>query len=192
MKPASIVSATALILSTSVVWAQGFPVYTSTGTLELSIDGNTTTYHTTSNTVPGQPGRLLQTANWRVFPPKMLGGVNLAPPGVMISMSARPSVEPDLEAPQLSITFSLDETTHALLTDAAMKVDYTVRQGPLAGTYQDTAPSLQIESVTPGSGDTLTLTGQVAGTLTREKSDTNGASDTLDYTASFTVTTHPH
>src|SRR5690606_31354914 len=114
---------TAVLLSaTGAAGQQALPQYESTGTIELAIDGKQATYHSTTNTVPGQPGRLVHTANWRTFPPMMMGGINMAPKGIMLSVTARPTVEPDPSAPHLKITFSLDENDYSLLDATPFEV----------------------------------------------------------------------
>ena len=49
-----------------------------------------------------------------------------------ISLSARPTVEPDPNAPELKITFSLNEGKHTLLETAPTEVSYTVKNGTLS------------------------------------------------------------
>jgi len=180
-----------VLLSGHSAWAQNLPVYESTGTIELAIDGKSSTYHTTSNTVPGQPGRMVHTANWRTFAPMMLGGINMAPPGVFISLSARPTVEPDPDAPQLKITFSIDDGNHTLLETAPTEVSYTIKNGALAGQYQHASGSLQILSVQAADNNTLKITGRAAGTLS-SKGGGKGARQELEYAAEFTVNAHRH
>src|SRR5690606_21645457 len=126
----------ALLSVTGPAGAQEFPQYESSGTIELAIDGKRATYHSTSNTVPGQPGRLVHTADWRKLPSMMLGGINIAPKGIMVSVSARPTIEPDPSAPQLKITFSLDESDYSLLEDTPFEVIYIIKEGLQAGDYQ--------------------------------------------------------
>lgn len=171
--------------------AQGLPVYESTGTIEFSVDGKPSTYYTTSNTVPNEPQRMVHTASWKVFPPMMLGGINMAPPGVFVSLVAQPGVEPDSAAPQLKITFSVDETSHTLLESAPFEVVYTVKEGELAGVYQHASGSLQIESVTPGGNDVLQIKGRATGTLAVKGKGKKKAGEPLNYQAEFTVEAHP-
>lgn len=180
-----------VLLPAANVWAQNLPVYTSTGTIELAIDGKSSTYHTTSNTVPGQPGRMVHTANWRTFAPMMLGGINMAPPGLFVSLSAHPTVEPDPDAPQLKITFSLDDANHTLLETAPTEVHYTIKNGALAGQYEQASGSLQILSVEATGNDILKITGRAAGTLS-SKAGGKGTGQELEYAAEFTVNAHRH
>ena len=127
MKKISMVAVAMAVCLTSGAWAQSMPVYESTGTLELVVEGKPATYHTTSNTVPNQPERRVDTARWRVSAPMMMGGVNIAPPGILVSLSARPAVEPDSSLPELRINFSLDENDHTLLESRPFEVIYTVK-----------------------------------------------------------------
>ncbi len=179
-----------LMLFSSVASAQKLPVYETTGTIALTLDGKQSTFHTTSNTVPGEPGRLVHTARWKVFPPMMMGGINMAPPGVFVSMSARPTVEPAHELPELKITFSVDPANYTLLELAPIEVIYTVQDGPLAGKYQYAAGSLNIESVTQVGPDVLKIVGSAAGTLARGRGGKKNAGPTLNYEATFTVHAH--
>lgn len=178
-----------LTLCGSPSWAQ-LPVYESTGTIQLDIDGKQSRFHSTSNTVPGQPGRMVHTANWRTSKPIMLGGVNLAPPGILISISARPTVEPDPDAPQLKMTFSLDENNYGLIETAPYEVSYTIKEGPKKGGYQHAAGTLDVQSATL-EGDLLTVTGRAAGTLVNTDKKT-GEKTELDYEADFVVHAHRH
>lgn len=182
---------TAVLLSaTGAAGAQELPQYESTGTIELAIDGKQATYHSTSNTVPGQPGRLVHTANWRTFPPMMLGGINMAPKGIMLSVTARPTVEPDPSTPQFKISFSLDENDYSLLDATPFEVIYTVREGSTAGEYKHVSGTLEIESATL-EGDVLHVVGTAKGTLGDTKNK-NGSGRTLDYEANFNVRAPKH
>lgn len=172
---------------TSGAWAQSMPVYESTGTLELLIEGKPATYHTTSNTVPNQPERRVNTAWWKVFEPMMLGGVNLAPPGVFVSLVSRPTVEPDVSSPELKITFSLDESDYTLLESAPVEVLYTVREGPLTGEYEYASGVLQIQSATPVGEKIMKITGMAAGTLKVRGKGKKGSERVLNYEADFSV-----
>lgn len=183
-------AAVALTLSHSIVWAQKLPAYASTGTVDLVMDGKESTYHTTSNTVPNEPGRMVHAARWKTFPPMMMGGVNMAPPGVFVSLSSRPTVEPGSDLPSLKITFSLDPDTFTLLESAPTEVIYVVQEGLMAGEYQQASGAIQIDSVTP-EADRLKITGRASGTLASKKggkkSSKKDADPRLDYQASFVV-----
>lgn len=171
----------------SGAWAQDMPVYESTGTVELVVDGKRATFYTTANTVPNQPERRVHTARWKVFAPMMLGGINMAPPGVSVSLTSRPAVEPDSSLPELKITFSLDENDHTLLESAAFEVIYTVKEGPLAGEYQHASGALQIQSATPVGEDVIKITGRAAGTLAAAGKGKKKSESGLDYEADFSV-----
>src|SRR5690606_18581156 len=154
----------ALLSTTGAAGAQELPQYESTGTIELAIDGKQATYHSTSNTVPGQPGRLVHTANWRTFPPMVMGGVNIAPKGIPLSVTAQPAVEPDASAAQLKLTFSLDENDYSLLDSSPFEVIYTIKEGRQAGDYQHAVGTLAVESASL-EGDVLHITGTAKGTF---------------------------
>lgn len=182
---------TAVLLSaTGAAGAQELPQYESIGTIELAIDGKQATYHSTSNTVPGQPGRLVHTANWRTFPPMMLGGINMAPKGIMLSVTARPTVEPDPSAPQLKITFSLDENDYSLLDSTPFEVIYTIKEGRQAGDYKHASGTLEIESAKL-EGDVLHVVGKAKGALAPAKNE-NGSGPTFNYEANFNVRAPTH
>jgi len=190
MKKPLLICASALAFCSPASWAQQYPVYESTGTVELTVKGEKATYHSTSNTIPGQPDKLVQTANWRTSAPMMLGGVNLAPPGILVSIASRPTVEPDPAAPQLKITFSVDENDYSLIETAPLEVIYTIKEGSEAGEYRHASGSLTLSSVTP-EGDVLKVSGNAAGTLVGANSK-KGAGQTLDYEADFIVHAHRH
>lgn len=177
----------AICLTAGGAWAQNMPVYESTGTVELVIDGDRSTHHTTFNTVPNQPGRRVDTARWRLSAPMMMGGINIAPPGVLVTLSSRPAIEPHSSLPELKITFSLDENDHALLKSPPFQVSYIVKEGPLAGEYQHASGALQILSVTSAGDDVLKITGRAAGTLDATKKDRQGSGAGLGYAADFSV-----
>lgn len=181
-----------ILTGPGAAWAQKVPAYESTGMMELTVDGKRSTYHTTSNTVPTQPGRMIHTAKWKLFPPMMLGGVNLAPPGIFVSLDARPTIQPDSTMPELKITFSLEEETHTLLESAPFEVIYTIKDGALAGEYQYAAGSLQIDSATPLEPDVLEINGSMAGILSSKPGEggKKNAVRTLDYEAKFSVRAH--
>ena len=101
MKKILLSCASALMLCGSISWSQELPAYESTGTIELTVNGKQATYHSTSNTIPGKPGKTVQTANWRILKPMLLGSVNIAPPGILVSITARPTVKPNPAAPWL-------------------------------------------------------------------------------------------
>jgi len=184
-------TAVALVLSNSGAWAQKLPAYESTGTVDLVIDGKESTYHTTSNTVPNEPGRLVHTARWKTFPPMMMGGVNMAPPGVFVSLTSRPTIQPGSELPSLKITFSLDPEKFTLLESAPTEVIYVVQEGPMAGEYKQASGSILIDSVTP-EADTLKIAGRASGTLSSKKGGKKGSGPTLNYQTSFVVQAHSH
>jgi len=171
--------------------AQEFPVYESTGTINLAIDGKPATYHTTSNTIPHQPDKLVHTANWRSFAPMMLAGVNMAPPGLLVSLLSRQTIEPDSASPQLKLTFSLHDTDHVLLDSPPPEVIYIVKEGPLAGEYRRASGTLDIVSVTPEAGDILAIRGRASGTLAGVN-DKKGAGPLLGYEADFNVQARRH
>lgn len=182
---------TAVLLSvTGATVAQALPHYESTGTIELAIDGKQVTYHSTSNTVPGQPGRLVHTANWRTFPPMMMGGINLAPKGILLSVAAQPTIKPDYSAPQLKLTFSLDENNYNLLDSTPFEVIYTVKEGRQAGDYKHASGTLEIEYAKL-EGDVLHVVGKAKGTLADSKNK-NGSGRTLNYEANFNVLAPKH
>jgi len=180
----------ALLWATGATVAQELPQYESTGTIELAIDGKQAWYHSTSNTVPGQPGRLVHTANWRTFPPMMMGGVNLAPKGILLSVAAQPTVEPDYSAPQLKLTFSLDENNYSLLDSTPFEVIYTIKEGRQAGDYKHVSGTLEIESAKL-EGDVLHVVGKAKGALAPAKNK-NGSGPTLNYEANFNVRAPKH
>src|SRR5690606_34462678 len=180
----------ALLWATGATGAQELPQYESTGTVELVIDAKQATYHSTSNTVPGQPGRLVHTASWRTFPPMMMGGVNMAPKGIMLSVTARPTVEPDPSAPQLKITFSVDENDYSLLDSTPFEVIYTIKEGRQAGDYKHASGTLEIESAKLEE-DVLHVVGKAKGALAPAKNK-NGSGPTFNYEANFNIRAPKH
>lgn len=190
MKTLIAICASIFVLSGNASASSAMPKYESTGTIELTLNGKKTTFHSTSNTVPGQADRLIHTANWRTFKPMMLGGVNLAPPGILISITARPTVEPDLSAPRLSISFSVDENDYSLIDANRPEVKLTIKEGKHAGDYQHESATITVSSVTP-QGDALEVRGKAAGVLSGPNTE-QGSSRTLDYEAEFHVLAHPN
>lgn len=190
MKKQWIVGAALAGLLSSGAWAQKLPVYESTGTINLVADGKKSTYHTTSGTVPTQEGVVIHTARWKIFPPMMMGPTNMAPPGVTVSLSSRPTVQPDPQAPELKITFSLDENNYALLDTVPIEVIYTVKSGASDEKYEHTSGTIDIESVTPVGPDVLEIKGRAAGTLSTHKKNKKVAGKTLNYETDFAVRAH--
>ncbi|MFW8566845.1 hypothetical protein [Orrella sp. 11846] len=188
MKKRLVVCLAALLSVTGAAAARELPQYESTGTIELAIDGKQATYHSTSNTVPGQPGRLVHTANWRTFAPMILSGINMAPEGIMLSITAQPTVKPVSSAPQLRISFSLDENDRSLLDDTPFEVVYTINDGRQTDEYQHASGTLEIESAT-FEGDVLHVVGAAKGTLANTKNDSDS---TLNYEAKFNVRAPKH
>ena len=181
------VCAVAAMLLSPVIWAQKFPEYTATGTVNLNLEGKQTTYHTTANTVPNQAGRLVHTARWKKFEPRMMGGVDLSPPGIFVSISSRPAIEPDSRLPELRVTFSLDENSYTLLENAPVEVVYIVKEGPLAGEYRQASGSLKIQSATRQEADLIKIDGRANGTLAPRKRGKQGGGSVLNFEADFTV-----
>jgi hypothetical protein len=182
--------ASALMLCGPISWAKEVPAYESTGTIELTVNDKQATYHATSNTIPGNPEKMVHTANWRILKPMLLGGVNISPPGILISITARPTVEPDSSAPWLKITFFVDENDYSLLDRPPFEVKYTIKEGALAGDYQHATGSLDVLSFTM-EGDLVKVSGLASGTLAGSDKK-KSAKPTLDYDAEFVVHAHPH
>jgi len=120
----------------------------------------------------------------------MLGSVNIAPPGILVSMASQPSIKPDPSGAYIKITFSVDEDDYKLLESPPFEVMYTVRDGALAGEYQHASGSLAIQSVEP-EGDILKVSGKASGTLARTGRNKDAGPE-LDYEANFVVRAHRH
>lgn len=180
-----------LMLGSQGAWAQGLPEYTSTGMIDLTIQGKSTTFHTTSNTIPNQPGKVIQTANWRTFSPMILGGVNIAPPGILVSLWSRPTVEPSPRSPEFKFTFSLDENSFTLLESAPVEARYFVHEDSQKKTYEYVSGTLSIQSVKPIGDDILEVSGRAAGVLSARNGKKNTVPE-LNYEANFVVQAHRH
>jgi len=181
----------AVALFSTNAWAQSMPVYESTGTLEISLGGKPQVFHTTANTVPNQPGRLVHTARWYVAKPMMLGGINLAPAGRQVELRARPTIEPDSSnKAEFQFNFALDEDTHAVLDTSRVTVTYSAT-GSVSPEYEDAESVLEIESAALSDSGVLTLKGGVAGTLVAASGSSAGNLKPLPYQATFVINAHP-
>lgn len=169
--------------------AQQLPEYEETGTLVAEIDDVTQSYHTTSNTVPGQPGRYVHTASWRVLTPVKMGGISLGPEGVFISLVAQPSVPPRYGEPSIKITFLLDEDTYEHVDTTPFEVIYIADEASQRVEYQDDGGQLEIVSVMPDDDDVLNIQGKVSGTLVAAKQQGDAPKLRVPYHITFDVRT---
>lgn len=180
-----------LAFVTTAVWAQKFPVYQSTGTIEMTMGNEKHSHHTTFNTVPNQPGREVHTATWRVLKPMMLGGQNITPDDVFVVTSSRPTVEPVSKQPELRMEFSLDPKTLELKDKPSFSVRFSPGGDRYKNFYMLTDGSMDLDSVKQVDEETLTIAGRVTGTMLFQESDKAepAADKAMPFTAKFKLDT---
>lgn len=137
------------------------PAYQRTGTIELVQVGGRQTFYTTFNTVPGQAGREIHTASWTRMADIGLPG----PDDIFMSLSARPTVEPEPGQPELKIEFSLDPETLQARQGTPVKLSLHP-QGLMGGEALEAAnAALLLDNATRVDERTLALSGRVTGDM---------------------------
>lgn len=138
------------------------PAYSETGKIVVSNGTDHKTWYTTANTVPGQVGREVHTASWLT-----MAGIGqtgpFAPNDIFVSLSARPSIEPDPDLPDLKIEFSLDPDT--LQAKQGVPVKVSVEPDGASPADEVTDAELRLDRAERVEESVLNLAGRVTGRL---------------------------
>ena len=166
-------------------WSQDFPVYVETGSVAITFGSEDMIHYTTGNSVPGQPGWEVHTASWIVLEPRLLGGMNITPDDVFVSITTRGSIEPDPGQATLRVEASLDPETLDLKTKPAPSIRFQPEDGN--GFYAMTDGVFEIESVTRNDADSFALIANVRGVMTGQTSETvvHNPDDAVEFSARF-------
>ncbi len=150
--------------------AQGVPAYQETGAVTMTLGAKEVTHYTTSNTVPGDATRQVHTASWLILKPMLMGGVNISPDDVFVTLTTRDTVSPEFGQPEMRVEFSLDPVTLDLKTDPAATLTYHPADMDTDVYYALTKGSFQIESVTRLEADTLAIIATAEGEMSGQRS----------------------
>ena len=162
----------ALVASSCIVGvaiAQGVPTYQETGVITMTLGAEEVTHYTTWNTVPGDATRQVHTASWLILKPMLMGGVNISPDDVFVTVTARDTISPELGRPEMRVEFSLDPVTLDLKTETAVTLTYYPDGNDTDVYYALTNGSFQIESVTRLEGDALAITATADGEMSGQQ-----------------------
>ncbi len=178
----------ALALATCLAapgWSQEFPVYEETGTVAISFGDEQMIHYTTGNSVPGQPGSEVHTASWIVLEPRLLGGMNITPDDVFVTITTRGSIEPDPGKATLRVEVSLEPETLDLKTRPAPSITFHPDDGN--GFYAMTEGALEIESVTKIDTDSFAIIAVAHGVMTGQTNHdvVHNPEDSVEFSARF-------
>ncbi len=150
--------------------SQEMPEYVQTGTIDITFGDEQTTHYTTSNTVPGEPGRQVHGASWLILEPKLLGGVNISPDDVFVLITSRDSLSSVAGPSSLQVEASLHPETLALKSKPAA----TIRFQPDGESryYALTEGTFNIESAARIDANNLSLVATAEGVMTGQNSHT--------------------
>lgn len=181
-----------LSLATTIVLAvpalsQGLPVYEQTGAIEIAFGNGRMTHYTTRNTVPDQPGRQIHSASWITLEPRLIGGVNIMPDDIFVTVRSRGSVEPEPGQASLLLEFSLDPDTLELRTETPHNIRFYPPGGSSDGYYALTEGSLRLERTARTDGNGLAILGIARGVMTFQTSETivHAAAGAVEFSARF-------
>ncbi|WP_417423486.1 hypothetical protein [Hoeflea sp.] len=154
----------------STAMAQGGPAYQETGVITMTLGAQEVTHYTTWNTVPGDATRQVHTASWLILKPMVMGGVNISPDDVFVTMTTRDTVSPKFGQPEMRVEFSLDPVTLELKADPAATLSYHPADSDSDVYYALTNGSFQVESVTRLADDTLAIIATAKGEMSGQQS----------------------
>ena len=168
-------------------WSQDFPVYEETGTIAITFGGEDMVQYTTGNSVPGQPGREVHTASWIVLEPRLMGGVNIMPDDVFVTITSRGSIEPDPGKATLTVEASLDPETLDLKTRPAPSILFHPDDDDDDRFYAMTDGVFEIESVTRIDADSFAIIANAHGVMTGQtnRDVVHNPDDAVEFRARF-------
>lgn len=168
-------------------WAQEIPVYEETGTVNITLGDKQITHYTTWNTVPGDSERQVHTASWVILKPMLMGGVNMIPDDVFVTITSRDTVKPKSEQTSMRVEFSLDPVTLDLKPDSEPTILYYPYSREADGYYAMTNGSFDIEKVTKIDANSFAISGSAQGEMTAQKNATiaHNPEDVLPFKAQF-------
>ena len=145
------------------------------------------THYTTWNTFPGDATRQVHTASWMILKPMLMGGVNMSPDDVFVTVTTRDTVSPKFGQPEMRVEFSLDPVTLDLKTDPAANLQYYPDGSSTDVYYALTNGSFNVESVTRLEDDTLAIIATAEGEMSGQQSYdvSHNPSDILPLSARF-------
>ncbi len=116
-----------------------------------------------------------------------MGGVNISPDDVFVTVTTRDTVTPKFGQPELRVVFSLDPLTLDLKTRPAAKLSYYPTGNATEVYYALTNGSFQIESATRLEDDTLAIIATAEGEMSAQHSDdiSHNPDDILPVSARF-------
>jgi hypothetical protein len=166
-------------------WSQDFPVYQETGTIAITFGDEQMIHYTTGNSVPGQPGREVHTASWIVLEPRLLGGMNITPNDVFVTITSRGSIDPDPGQATLRVEASLDPETLDLKASPAPSISFHPDDGN--GLYAMTVGVFEIESVTRIDADSFAIIANARGVMTGQTNwdVVHNPDDAVEFSARF-------
>jgi|GEM_PF-2630859 len=167
--------------------AQDVPAYQETGVITMALGAKEVTHYTTWNTVPGDATRQVHTASWLILKPMLMGGVNISPDDVFVTVATRDTVTPEFGRPEMRVEFSLDPVTLDLKTEPAATLTYYPGGSDTDAYYALTNGSFQVESVTRLEGDILAIMATAEGEMSGQQSHdiSHNANDILPLSARF-------
>ena len=143
------------------------------------------THYTTSNTVPNDPERRVNTASWLVLKPQMMGGVNISPDDVFVVITSRNSIEPSSGQTSMRVEISLDPDTLDLKTRPAPSIRFYPEDDNRF--YAMTDGKFAVESVNRINSDSFAITATASGVMTGQTSEmiAHNPDDMLEFSAYF-------
>lgn len=152
--------------------ANKLPVYSSTGLIELQLGKEKIVFESKSNTIPNQPGRMVHSANWRIMPPYMVAGMNLAPEGVLVHIVANNQQTKQARYPSLHFSFSIDEKTLELIESRQPTITLERSEGDSKTQYESQNQQVQIEQARFDDQQVLHISGSFSGELVLSETQT--------------------
>jgi len=121
------------------------------------------------------------------FEADALGGVNITPDDVFVTISSRDTISPTAGQPELRVEFSLDPVTLDLQADPAVDLRYVAGPGEESNYYALTHGRFQIESVPRADEDTLSIVATVDGEPSAQQTEepVHNPADVLPLKARF-------
>lgn len=129
------------------------------------------------------------TATWMLTDPITAGAMEIAPAMLFILIDARVAGDPNEQTPQLEIEFGMDPTTHELLPEAEVLLEYHPAPYDSREYYRTTEGTVVLEETERVDEDTLSIRGTISGVLTFQGSEggTHDRGDTLPVEATFDI-----
>ena len=169
-------------------WSNNIPVYEETGTVTITLGTEKMTHYTSWNNVPGSPGKEVHTASWLILKPMMMGGLNMAPDDVFVTITTRDSIAPASgQQAEMRVEVSLDPITLGLMPDRTPSIQYYPSGSSADKYYALTNGTFQIESATRIDANTFTLIATAKGEMTGQNGyePVHNPEDVLEFNARF-------